>query len=266
MQNYTLDVLKKYDIKPLKQLGQNFLIDTNILKKIVSIYDLQNEDVVEIGPGLGSLTNSLLEKARSVAAFEIDDRAIEILEKELGQNSHLKVHRQDFLKYSPDFNDKKIIIANIPYYITSDIIFKILSDFKYYKSATLMIQEEVADRITAKPKDSNYGKFSVSVQSLAKVRKEFQVKPSCFFPEPGVNSAVITLELNPLIEPSQIESYLLFIKRCFAQQRKTLLNNLKNFYNLDIIKQWMTENGILHTIRPQQISINEYINLFNIVK
>lgn len=266
MQNYTLEVLKKYNIKPLKNLGQNFLIDNNVLNKIVSIYDLKNEEVVEIGPGLGSLTNVLLDNSKGVEVFEIDSRAIEILNNELGSNEKLKINEMDFLKYTPSHKDKKIIISNIPYYITSDIIFKIIMDQEYYKSATLMIQEEVADRIISKPKMSNYGKLSVSIQSFAEVRKEFQVKPSCFFPEPGVNSAVITMTINPKIELEQMDNYLLFIKRCFSQQRKTLVNNLKNFYESKVIIDWLTKNNKELNVRPQQISINEFINLFNVVK
>ncbi|AAT28050.1 16S rRNA (adenine(1518)-N(6)/adenine(1519)-N(6))-dimethyltransferase RsmA [[Mycoplasma] mobile] len=244
-----------------KSLGQNFLQDKNIIEKIVNFIPLENEDVLEIGPGQGALTNLLVKKSKNVLAYEIDKELIPFLKEKIKAKNFTLKH-EDFLKSEIDFQDKKIIIANIPYFITSDILFKIFENHKFFTKALIMVQKEIADKLIAKANDSNYGKLSVSSQFFANIKKVINVPRTCFYPQPNVDSAVVYFEFKNDIENIDIEKFLVFIKTCFSQQRKKLSNNLKNVYDLEKIKSVLKKLNLSFEVRPQQIDLNVYKILF----
>ena len=195
----TQELVKKYNFKFTKSLGQNFLVDDSVLNDIVDGAEVNNEDfIIEIGPGVGTLTAQLLMKAKKVTAIELDNDLIPILEKELGENENFNLIHKDALKV--DFNeligDEKSVklVANLPYYVTTPIILKLLKDGYNFKSLTIMIQKEVAERINADPDCKEYGALSVLVQYYCDTSIIRNVPPTCFIPRPKVESIVIKLD------------------------------------------------------------------------
>ncbi|MGY6172440.1 16S rRNA (adenine(1518)-N(6)/adenine(1519)-N(6))-dimethyltransferase RsmA [Candidatus Mycoplasma pogonae] len=247
-------------IKAKKKFGQNFLIDKNIIEKIINISEVQNQSIIEIGPGQGALTEKLVQLAKDVEAYEIDNDMIEILQQKI-QANNFKLQHQDFLEANFEWNGKKKIVANLPYYITSQILFKIFEHVSMFSSITIMVQNEVANRLAAKVNTSDYGKLSIAAQHFATIKKHFTVSPESFQPIPKVTSAVITLTFDKKISLNS-EKFLYFIKKSFAMKRKTLINNWKQFIAEDKIYQTFERFNLNKNIRPQEISVEVYQSIF----
>ena len=262
-----------------KNFGQNFLIDSNILDNIVQCANITKQDcVLEVGPGIGSLTQVLAENARQVVAVEIDTNLIPILSKTLADYENIEILNQDILKTDIDTiikqknNDRPIkVVANLPYYITTPIIMDLLEQERKVDTITVMVQKEVAERMQANPKDKEYGALSVAVQYYCNAHLDMIVPPSCFMPRPKVASAVITLEILPERKVKTKDETLFFhlVKCAFSQRRKTLLNCLYNQGNLGLSKEELTT--LLETlgwdarIRGETLSITDFARLTNAV-
>ncbi|WP_434336943.1 16S rRNA (adenine(1518)-N(6)/adenine(1519)-N(6))-dimethyltransferase RsmA [Mesomycoplasma conjunctivae] len=245
-----------------KKYGQNFLKDENIVKKIVNSVDITNKEVIEIGPGGGALTQEIVKKCSFLRAYEIDTDLIENLKKKFS-SSPVEIINEDFLETNLDFfSTKQIVLANLPYYITSNIIFKILSHINKFSEIVIMVQDEVADRIVAKVNTKDYSKLSLSCQYIANVEKILKIPPSAFIPQPSVNSAVVVFRVKENIDQEKFNNFLNFVKKSFAMKRKTLFNNFLTFIEKDKIKQIYSLFKLDFNVRPQQISLDLYNEIF----
>lgn len=268
-------LMKKYGISANKSLGQNFLIDDEAVENIVEAANLSNNDmVIEIGPGLGTLTAKLLEKAGKVISIELDDRMIEILNDRFSLYDNFMLLHEDVLKV--DLNkliDENIenmksvkIVANLPYYITTPIIMKLLEDNLNIESITVMIQKEVADRITAIPGEKNSGAITYSVYYYADAKEVCFVSKDCFIPAPEVNSEVINLHIRGerAVKVKSEEMFFKVIKASFMQRRKTLLNGLVNssiVKDKETGKSLLKDIGLPENIRGENLSIEQFAKL-----
>ena len=247
----TIAILKKYDFTFQKKFGQNFLIDTHVLEKIVDAADIGKDDLVlEIGPGIGTVTQYLCEAARQVIAVEIDRKLIKILKDTLSAYDNVEVINEDILKVDiaalvEEKNGGKPIkvVSNLPYYITTPIIMTLLEKRVPVTDMTLMMQEEVARRMQAAPGNKDYGALSLAVQYYSVPYIAAFVPQNCFMPRPNVGSAVVNLKChkNPPVEVMDEELMFKLIKASFAQRRKTLQNGLANSAELDFTKEEITE-------------------------
>ncbi|UAC48220.1 16S rRNA (adenine(1518)-N(6)/adenine(1519)-N(6))-dimethyltransferase RsmA [Bacillus aquiflavi] len=233
----TKNILEKYVFSFKKSLGQNFLIDTNILRRIVHYAELTDETgVIEVGPGIGSLTEQLARNCKKVVSFEIDQRLLPILEETLSPYRHVKVINKDILEadlstiIDEEFKDIQdlMVVANLPYYVTTPIIMKLLEEKLPIRGIVVMLQKEVADRISALPGTKDYGSLSAAVQYYTEAETVMTVPKTVFVPQPNVDSAVIRLKRRkkPLVSVHNEAFFFKVIKVCFAQRRKTVLNNL----------------------------------------
>ncbi len=249
-------------ITPLKRLGQNFLIDNNIIEKIIkTINPGQNDHIIEIGPGQGALTKFLAEKAGSYIAIELDPRASENLRKEL----NIEVLNQDFLKFDIESEftnngDKTIkIVGNIPYNITTPIIEKLINNSGYITSSVLMVQAEAADRLTSGMGCKSYNAVNLLLNYFALVKKEFMVSPNSFYPKPRVNSAILSLNFVPRkLNRTNKAAYIELVKKSFANRRK-MLKNSGLFRNDENCNFEPFEKLILK--RPDQLTAEDYLNI-----
>ena len=247
----TIAILKKYDFTFQKKFGQNFLIDTHVLEKIVDAASIGKDDLVlEIGPGIGTVTQYLCEAARQVIAVEIDRKLIKILKDTLSAYDNVEVINEDILKVDiaalvEEKNGGKPIkvVSNLPYYITTPIIMTLLEKRVPVTDMTLMMQEEVARRMQAVPGNKDYGALSLAVQYYSVPYIVAFVPPNCFMPRPNVGSAVVNLKCHekPPVEVKDEELMFKLIKASFAQRRKTLQNGLTNSAELDFTKEKITE-------------------------
>lgn len=239
----TIAVLQKTNFRFKKQFGQNFLIDSSVLKNILDYSEINKEDLVlEIGPGIGTLTEALCEKAGFVIAIEIDDHLIPILKDNLSEMKNfsllhgdaLKVDFQKLLSEHPEFSSVKVV-ANLPYYITTPILMSLLEKKLPFRSITVMVQKEVALRMKAAPGTKDYGALSLAVQYYSIPEIVQEVPPHCFIPRPNVSSTVIHLQLHKKAPVSVKDPALLFktVKFSFMQRRKTLVNALSSGFHLD---------------------------------
>lgn len=267
-------IMKKYNIRANKNLGQNFLINEDVVNKIVDCSQIKKEDlVIEIGPGLGTLTKCLLEKAGKVICIELDTKMLQILEDrfslydnfELINNDVLKVDLKSIIKTEKE--SKKInnvkIVANLPYYITTPIIMKLLEEKLELESITVMIQKEVADRLIAIPGQKDTGAITYSVYYYASSEGILEVPNSSFIPEPEVTSKVIKLNIRkePIVKPKDIEKMFKIIKYAFTQKRKTLLNSLTNNKVFDSKQQGievLKSLNINENARPEELTIEQF--------
>lgn len=268
-------LMKKYGIVANKSLGQNFLIDDEIVENIVQSANVKKQDmVIEIGPGLGTLTSKLLEIAGKVIAIELDDRMINILQDRFSLYNNFKLLHEDVLKV--DLNQlidenmegiKRVkIVANLPYYITTPIIMKLLEDKLKIDSITVMVQKEVADRITAIPGEKNTGAITYSVYYYAEPKEICFVSKDCFIPSPKVNSEVIQLDIrkNPAVETKSEMIFFKVIKASFMQRRKTLLNALLNgnvIQNKDEGKKLLEKLNLSENVRGENLTIEQFAKL-----
>ena len=275
----TIEVLQKYHFNFQKKFGQNFLIDTHVLEKIIAAADVTKDDfVLEIVQGIGTMTQYLCEHARAVAAVEIDKNLIPILGDTLGAYDNVEIINQDILKVDiRKLADEKNggrpikVVANLPYYITTPIIMGLFESHVPIDSITVMVQKEVADRMQVGPGTKDYGALSLAVQYYAAPEIVAIVPPNCFMPRPKVGSAVIRLTRHKE-PPVQVEDEKLMfriIRASFNQRRKTLANGLKNSGELtlskEVIEESITELGVPVTIRGEALSLAQFAELSNII-
>ena len=275
----TIEVLQKYGFNFQKKFGQNFLIDTGILEEIIRAAQITKDDfVLEIGPGIGTMTQYLCESAREVVAVEIDKNLIPILAETLSAYDNVEVINEDILKVdmkslAEERNQGKPIkvVANLPYYITTPIIMGLFESHVPIDSITIMVQKEVADRMQEGPGSKEYGALSLAVQYYANPKIVVNVPPSCFMPQPKVGSAVIRLVRHeqPPVEVKDEKLMFDLIRASFNQRRKTLANGLNNFQGLKIDKQTIQicieELGVPVTIRGEALSLEQFAKLSNII-
>ena len=273
----TIAVLQKYKFNFQKKFGQNFLIDTHVLDKIIDAAGITKEDfVLEIGPGIGTMTQYLCENAREVVAVEIDKNLIPILEDTLSDYRNVTVINQDILKLdipalAKEKNDGKPIkvVANLPYYITTPIIMGLFESHVPIDSITIMVQKEVADRMQVGPGTKDYGALSLAVQYYAKPEIVANVPPNCFMPRPKVGSAVIRLTRHaaPPVKVDNEKWMFDIIRASFNQRRKTLANGLSNSDKIDLPKDVITEAiaklGKGESVRGESLSLEEFAALSN---
>jgi len=276
----TIAILNKYGFNFQKKFGQNFLIDTHVLEKIIHAADITKDDcVLEIGPGIGTMTQYLCENAGKVIAVEIDKNLIPILtEDTLAAYDNVKVINSDVLKLdlkklAEEENGGRPIkvVANLPYYITTPIIMGLFEAGVPLASITVMVQKEVADRMQAGPGSKDYGALSLAVQYYAEPYIAANVPPNCFMPRPNVGSAVIRLTLHgkPPVEVKDEKLLFKLIRASFAQRRKTLVNGLTNSPELSFSKEEVTkaleECGYSATIRGEALTLAEFARLANVI-
>lgn|SRR5690554_599249 len=269
----TTEILNKYGLSVKKSFGQNFLIDENILRKIVNVSKITKEDgVIEIGPGIGALTEHLLINAKKVLAYEIDTRMIEVLEIELKDYDNLKIINEDVLKIDQVYDEnyfkeckRVVIVSNLPYYITTPIISKLLLNEPKIEEMYLMVQKEVGLRLSGKPKTKDYNALSVFMAYLSECRVEFDVSRNCFLPAPNVNSVVISIKrIEREITVNNESHFLKFIQNIFIQRRKTFVNNLSKAYKIDKEKVMdiLRRNGYKESLRSEELSLEEIYKLY----
>ena len=269
----TIAVLQKTNFQFQKQFGQNFLIDSSVLDHIISHAKIQKEDlVIEIGPGIGTLTEALCEHAGQVIAIEIDDKLIPILEENLAgkDNFHLlhqdvlKVDFTELLKEYPSFSSVKVV-ANLPYYITTPILMSLLEKKLPLSSITVMVQKEVAERMQAGPGSKDYGALSLAVQYYSKPDIVQEVPPHCFIPRPKVSSMVIHLSVykKSPVECENPEYLFKTIKASFMQRRKTLVNALAAGLGIDkeVIKSVLSALSFPENVRGETLSLDEFAEI-----
>lgn len=276
---YISAVLKRFDFSFQKKYGQNFLIDDNILSKIIESADITKEDtVLEIGPGIGTMTEELAKAASEVICVEIDSHLIPILEDTLFNYSNITIINNDILKtdieeISDKYNNGKPfkVVANLPYYITTPIIMQLLENKLPIESITVMVQKEVAQRMITGPGSKDYGALSLAVQYYTKPEIVCEVPASCFMPKPNVDSTVIKLTVSQEYAAEVDNEELLFdcIRASFNQRRKTLSNGLKNYPKLNLDKKQigkaLAKANLKPDIRGEVLTLDEFIQLSNII-
>ena len=265
----TQELVKKYNFKFSKSLGQNFLIDDSVLEDIVNGAEVNGEDfIIEIGPGVGTLTAQLLMKAKKVTSIELDNDLIPILTQELGEHENFNLIHNDALKV--DFNavigDEKSVklVANLPYYVTTPIIVKLLKDGYNFKSLTIMIQKEVAERINAEPNCKEYGALSVLVQYYCDTKIVRRVAPSSFIPRPKVESIVIRLDRlsEPRVKAKDEKLMFELVRARFNMRRKTLWNAAKSFkLSKEDLEIAFENSGVDPKRRAETLTLQEFANL-----
>lgn len=275
----TMEIIRRYEFAIQKRFGQNFLIDSNILDKIVQGSGLTSEDVViEIGPGIGGLTQVLAENAKKVIAIEIDKKLIPILEETLSEYSNIRIINEDILKIDlkqlirEENNGKPVkIIANLPYYITTPIIMGLFEKNISVDNITVMVQKEVADRMQSSPGTKDYGSLSLAVQYYSDPKIISQVGPSCFIPAPKVGSSVICLKKyeTPPTTVNDVELMFKIIRAAFNQRRKTLLNSISNQEALNVSKEEVSQAlnimGVDLRIRGEALTLKQFSELTNTI-
>lgn len=273
----TIEILKRYQFSFQKKFGQNFLIDTHVLDKIIQAADIGKDDLVlEIGPGIGTMTQYLAEAAGKVVAVEIDKNLIPILEETLGSYDNVRILNEDVLKVDirklvREENEGKPIkvVANLPYYITTPIIMGLFEEHIPMVSITVMVQKEVADRMQTGPGSKDYGALSLAVQYYASPYLVANVPPNCFMPRPKVGSAVIRLTCHdrPPVEVKDERLMFDIIRASFNQRRKTLANGLNNSEKLDFSKEMIIEAierlGKGPGVRGEVLSLEDFASLSN---
>lgn len=269
------NLLKKYDLHAVKKFGQNFLTDNNIIVKIAKTSNCSSMDgILEIGSGLGHLTNELVKHAQKVVTIEIDKKLTPILYSQLDKYDNLKIVNEDFLKLnlrklvSEEFTNIKNIhvIANLPYYITSQIILKLLENIDLFTSFTLTMQKEVAQRFCAQPKSKEYNNLSIMCHFYCDVKIAFDISSTNFTPAPKVTSSVVYFKVNPKIELEQPVFFWKFVRSCFVNKRKTLANNVCVYLNnKEKAVSFINDLSWPSTIRAEELNFSMFYELFNII-
>lgn len=271
----TIQILQKHEFHFQKKFGQNFLVDTHVLGKIVEAADVgENDFVLEIGPGIGTMTQYLCERARQVLAVEIDKNLIPVLKETLSPYPNVEIIqgdilRQDIAEIARKYNDGKPIkvVANLPYYITTPIIMSLFESRVPLENVTVMVQKEVAERMKAKPGTKDYGALSLAVQYYAEPYLAANVPPNCFIPRPGVGSAVIRLTARTEPPVSVEDEKLMFrlIRASFNQRRKTLQNAIANSSEIPYSKEEtgrvIQEAGLAPSVRGEKLGLAEFAAL-----
>ena len=275
----TIEIIKKYEFAFQKKFGQNFLIDSHVLDKIIAAAGITKEDcVVEIGPGIGTLTQYLAEAAREVISVEIDRMLIPILEETLADYSNVTVINQDILKVDleqlvMEHNGGRPvkIVANLPYYITTPIIMGLFERHVPVSSITVMVQKEVAERMQAGPGTKDYGALSLAVQYFSRPYIAANVPPNCFMPRPKIGSAVIRLTCHeePPVKVSQEQMMFRIIRASFNQRRKTMVNGLNNSPDIPFTKEEiqsaLRQMGLSESIRGEALTLEQFAQLTDLL-
>lgn len=275
----TRAIMETYGLNFKKSLGQNFLTDINILHKIVAAGNVsENDDVIEIGPGIGALTEQIAKVAHHVVALEVDERLIPVLSETLAQYDNITVILQDILKANiADLIEKNFdgnhpikVVANLPYYITSPIIMHLLDSKIRFAAIVVMMQKEVANRLSAEPGTKDYGALTTRVQYQMECHTSFIVPRTVFVPQPNVDSAIVVLEplMKKHLEPYSEEDFFSLVKGCFAHRRKSLWNNLQGIFGKEPKTREKMQNAleelqISPQIRAERLNIDEFISLTN---
>lgn len=277
----TVDIMRRYDIKMKKSLGQNFLIEPQILDKMIETGQIdRHTTVVEIGPGIGALTEFLARSAKEVIAFEIDSRFVEILKDTLSDYDNVTIHHQDILKVN--FNDpiyqnlhdaeRLVVVANLPYYITTPIIMNLIESNLKFDQLVMMMQKEVAERMTATVNTKSYNSLTLAIQNTMDAKIAFIVPKSVFIPQPNVDSAVLSLTRleHPIAEVDNLEKFHHLIQICFVQRRKTIWNNLRNAakdldLSLEQLETALDEAHIEKARRAESLTLEDYQRLYNAI-
>lgn len=267
-------ILLENNVSVKKQYGQNFLLDENVLNNIITNAKINKDSfVIEIGPGLGFLTNYLSKNANNVLCYEIDSEMVEVIKSRNYEN--VDIEFKDFLKANINEDIKKynknnlevVLVANLPYYITTPILLKILEETSCVNRMVVMMQKEVALRICGKPSTKDYNSLSVLIQYFTNPKYLFTVKPGSFYPEPGVDSAVIEIKYKDEIDSvaTDLNYFLKFNRNIFAQRRKTLMNNLQKAYSYkkEDMLNILENKNISSTIRSEALSVEEIVDLAN---
>lgn len=259
--------LNQLGIHPKKALSQNFLIDGNIIRKIVATANIKPGDlVIEVGPGPGSLTEALLEAGAHVMAIEKDPQLAQALERLKTPSNHLEIFCADILEFplsdhiEPGKQAK--VIANLPYNITTPIIVKLAPQRHLISAMILMVQEEVARRYVAQPKTSDYGSITVFLNYFTRPRYAFGVSPNCFYPVPKVKSAIVILELKPPPDVSSEANFFLMTRTAFEHRRKMLRGSLRDLYSPEAVIHALEAIGYHSQTRPEDLSLDDFVALF----
>ena len=275
----TKNIMRRYNIKPNKSLGQNFLINSEVVENIVQSSDITKDDmVIEIGPGLGVLTKYLLEKAKKVVCIELDTKMVKILQDRFSEYDNIEIINTDVLKINLneiiEKNKGEIrkvkVVANLPYYITTPIIMKLIEDRLDIESITVMIQKEVADRLIEIPGGKNTGAITYTIYYYCTSKKIMEVPNTSFIPEPEVTSEIIKMDLRykPVVDVENPQIMFRIIKSAFMQRRKTLLNALTNanvFINKEQGINTLKELNLKENVRAEELTIQDFSNITKIV-
>jgi len=262
-----LSLLEKYNLKPNKKLGQNFLIDENIVRKIINLADIDQKEVLEIGSGPGTLTTFLSQKAKKVFAVEIDKKILNVL-KEVCQNlSNVEIINKDFLELNVKnlTNSQKLcVVGNLPYYVTSQILFKLFEERNYIESFTIMVQKEVAQRLLAKPGSKDYGILTVAMNFYCKVEDYFHVSKNVFYPRPEVDSTVLKVSFKEDIPDVDEKKFFKIVHACFSTRRKTILNSLSNSLGIEKaeLKQVLEKAFLQENLRAEDLRLDHFVRLY----
>ena len=267
--NYIVNKLNEDKFNFKKKFGQNFIIDENIINKIVNLSEIDKDTlVIEIGPGMGSLTYKLCKYAKNVVCYEIDETLKDILSDTLSEYDNYEVIYKDFLKANvmediSKYEYKKIyVVANLPYYITTPIIVKIIEDGIDIDKIVVMVQKEVGDRFKAKPNSKDYNSLSIYLDYYFNVRKLMDVSKNVFIPKPNVDSIVVEFSKKDKKELKDKDKFFKLVQDSFRQKRKTLRNNLKE-YDLEKISKILSKYNFDLSVRAEQLSIDIFIDIAN---
>ena len=261
----TKDLLEKYNLQAKKRLGQNFIIDPSVVRTIAqkSLTTLEST-VVEIGPGLGALTQFLAPLSKKVIAIEIDEDMVEVLTTELASLNNVEIIHEDFLKWDVSVlgNQEVIVVANVPYYITTPIIFKWIESAVQVSSMPLMMQKELAHRLVADINTKDYNALSLMIQYLFEVKTIMQIPKQCFLPIPKVDSSVIQFVSKNDPQVVNQSQFFEFLKQSFQMKRKTLVNNLKTTIDKDQLLKVLDALKISPDVRAEAISLDQFIEMY----
>lgn len=258
-----------YGFKFTKALGQNFLVDKNFVDKIVDLAEVEDENILEIGPGIGTITQAMGDEgAKKIVAVELDKTLLPILEDNLGDYENIKVIQGDILKVDlkkiveEEFKGEDFkVVSNLPYYITTPIIEKLVTENLPCKDMTIMVQKEVADRMVADEKSKDYSSLSIFVKFYAEIQDKFKVPKSVFIPQPKIDSTV--LKLNLRVYDKEVDKKILFnlVRAGFNKRRKTILNSLSAAVNKDDLKEALDEVDLAENLRAENLSLDDFIRL-----
>lgn len=274
----TVDIMKRYGIQMKKSLGQNFLVEPRILEKMIEVGEVDDRTtVIEIGPGIGALTEYLARHANKVVSFEIDQRFIGILQETLAPYDNVRIVHQDIMTvdfHSDEYawlkdTERLVVVANLPYYITTPIIMKLIESGLPFDVLVMMMQKEVAERMTAKVNTKAYGSLTLAIENEMYSHISFVVPKNVFIPKPNVDSAVLKLERreNAVVQVEDVAHFQTFIQAAFKQRRKTLWNNLKAYVkerqiDENLLKQAFEQSGIEATRRAESLTLVEFHRLY----
>lgn len=266
-------IIDFYNFRFSKSLGQNFLVDKNFVEKIVERADVKDSNVLEIGPGIGTITYEMAKSAKKVVAIEIDSSLLPIIEENMEEFENFKLIHEDILKadlekiVSEEFNGEEFsVVSNLPYYITTPIIEKLVTSKLPCRDMTIMVQKEVADRMLATEKDKEYSSLSVFVKYYSDAKKVTNVPKSVFMPQPKIDSTVLKLSLRKYTD--QVDEKALFdlIHAGFNKRRKTILNSLADAVEKDKLRLAFEKLGIKDNLRAENLSLDDFINLTKTIK